>query len=279
MKTLMVSHLLELLWAEERTPRRNVFGVPGRAPGDPNPAQREVHCYKRLTFRLLRVPSGFPVLLAKDLRAGRGIRVASWISGSRSEGTAESGRRGEGGGYMAREIGYAPKHPSPTETRGREWGAFAHFLEGFQTCNDLRGKASRVQKGGVQGLETPTTVLRRGPPPKVRAHSCPCRGCALPPAAEFHAPPALCREIWEVAWAGSSYAPGASPAVRAGTVPLLPGQRTAAAWTRTTRRSTSPSRPTVLPVSATGALFPGRLSAALFCSLLPARSAMAWQCV
>lgn len=43
-----------------------------------------------------------------------------------------------------------------------------------------------------------------------------------------------------MALAENSYAPGASPAVRAGTVPPLPRLRAAGAWTRTTSRRTSP---------------------------------------
>lgn len=181
------------------------------------------------------------------------------------------------------EGGDAQKQPPGKKLRRDRMGGpsqtFLVSLWDFKLTRIAEVKTPGFQEGeGARAIDSSGRVGERAPPQSASAP------LPSPPALSLscnrrRAAPALCREIWELASAESTYAPGASPAVRTGTVSPLPGLRAAGARTRTTRPSTSRSHLTVLPVSPPGALLPGQLSVALFCCLPPARSAMVWQCV
>ena len=108
MKTLMVSHLLQLLWAEAGTLGRRVPGVHGRAPGAPNPALRG-----RLLQRDNFPPALRPLTISRfsvgrNPRAGMELGLPSLLDlRGKSEGPAESWR----GGRKARGMGNAKKQP------------------------------------------------------------------------------------------------------------------------------------------------------------------------
>lgn len=110
MKTLMVSHLWQLLWAEAGTPGRGVPGAHRRAPEAPNPAPRG-RLLQRDNFP--PAPCPLPVLwfcLARNPRAGMGTRIAS-ASGSQARGLGTHGELEKRwrGGRMARGMGDAQK--------------------------------------------------------------------------------------------------------------------------------------------------------------------------
>lgn len=178
-----------------------------------------------------------------------------------------------------------PKSNSLAETkRGGEGGTFADFLGllvGFQTCKNRRGRAPRVQEGpGARARGSSSRAGGGRPLLKVQAHLCPRHRRAFPRVAGRRAPPALCREIWEVASAESSYAREHPLPYAQGRCLPCPG----CAWgarTRATSRlpRTSPRASDRLARVPAGALLRRWLSAALLCSLPPAGSAMVWLCV
>lgn len=201
----------------------------------------EVACYKGITFHLLRVPSRF---LGS---AWVGIPEPGWNSGCLpswiSAGSLRDQRRAGLVGSMLGGWEMLKSNRLAKTRRDKRGGPLQTFLV------SLYFKLARIPYGSrkerVQGSrDLQQASWREGPLPKVRAHPCPHRRRALPPVARRRAPPALCREIWEVAWAESSYTPGASPAVRKGTVPLLPGLRA----TETSTLASSRSRTSRWPV-------------------------------
>lgn len=141
MKTLMVSHLLQILWAEKGTPGHRVRGAHGRAPGAPKPASRG-RPLQRDNFppapRPLRIPRS---CLARNPRTGMGTRVAS-ASVSQAGGPRGQRRDVEVVGGVGALLGGwgCPEATAWQKTKkGQDGGTFADFLGflvGFQTYKD-----------------------------------------------------------------------------------------------------------------------------------------------
>lgn len=108
MKTLMVSHLLQLFGAEAGTPGSSFLGVRGRAPGAPHPAPRG-SLLQRDNFPPAPCPLTIPgFCLGSYPRASMNSAcVGSWISAGSLEGPAESWS----GGRLAPGVGDTQKQP------------------------------------------------------------------------------------------------------------------------------------------------------------------------
>lgn len=168
MKTLMVSHLLQLLWAER--------GPPGAAPPGCRrelkgllTLRRQVACYKGTTFHLLRVPSRVPG------SAWLGIPEPGWELGlPRLLGRgAIQPRAGEAAEGWAPCSGWGmPQSNTLAKTkRGGEGGPLQTFLvslSDFKLARIAEVEPQGSRKERVQRLEIPAE--KKGPLPKVRAH-------------------------------------------------------------------------------------------------------------
>lgn len=278
MKTLMVSHLFQLLGAEAGTPGSSVPGVRGRAPGAPNPAPRG-RLLQRDNFppapRPLTIP-GFCLSRYPRARINSAC-VGSWTSAGSLMGQQRAGVVGA----LLRGWGI-PQSNRLAKTKRGDGRPLQTFWVSLNDCKLARiagVKPHGSSKERVPRLEIPAGELARGSLPRSArdARPCPLGRRALPPAARRRAPPALCRESWEAAAAESSLAPEQPlryPRPRAASDPA--GLRAAAPgpW---------PAPAGHLPRPGLAGVFSGCAPPgwALSGSLLspPARSAMVWQCV
>lgn len=160
MKTLMVSHLLQLFGTEAGTPGSSDPGVRGRAPGAPTPAPRG-RLLQRDNFPPAPCPLAIPGLcLGRYPRARMNSAcVGSWISAGSLRGQQRAGVAGA----MLRGWGI-PKSNRLAKTKrgaGRPLQTFWVPLNDFKLARIAEVKPHGSRKERTQRLEIPAGELAR----------------------------------------------------------------------------------------------------------------------